>query len=401
MVLSQNCTCGEGYLSPLLLTPSPPPRRTPDPCIGRQKTDYDVVMRTRAVGIALCVVFTLASSGNFSTADTKAAGLCTVIGATKQIDLSVYQCSQTAIGKKAWKLNKSYISSPTLQQPLDRSSPPLEVGALLWSDEFMGASHTNPNDYYWSSNIGNYSQGSIVINSPDLAKLDGTNSGHVNLITKKINDPSHYHGFCAGGKFCQFESGRISTRNLVTLKYGYLEARIKMPVGEGNWPAFWLLRDGNYDPSNKTPGEIDVVEWYGHYPTKSWSTLHFDPLSATETSTSQGTVASNSTPLSDGFHTYGIAWLPDSITFYLDGKPVKTMSSSSIPTWPFNNFYYIILSSGVGPQPNTIYGGTWDGWQQSTLSIDWIREWKINNYGDVVKKTIQPMTPAQMLAQLK
>jgi len=358
-------------------------------------------VKPRVVGIALCVVISLAISENFSAAGTEAKGPCPVIGATQQSGLKVYQCSKTSLGKKAWMLNESYISPPTLQQPVDPNSSSLKLGPLLWSDEFMGVSQTSPNDSYWSSNIGNYSQSSIVINSPDLAKLDGTKSGHLNLITKKINDPSHYHGFCSGGKFCQFESGRISTRNLAIFKYGYLEARIKMPIGEGNWPAFWLLRDGNYDASNKTPGEIDVVEWYAHYPTKSWSTLHFDSLSSTDTSTSQGAVAASATPLSDGFHTYGMAWLPDSITFYLDGKPIKTMSSGSIPTWPFNNFYYIILSSGVGPQPNTIYGGTWDGWQQSTMSIDWIREWKINNYGEIVRKTIPPMTPAQMLAQLK
>ncbi len=162
-----------------------------------------------------------------------------------------------------------------------------------------------------------------------------------------------------------------------------------------------MLRDGNYDAKISTPGEIDITEWYGRYPTKSWSTLHFaaDP-SDSKTATSAGTVVAQAKPLSDDFHTYGLAWLPDSITFLLDGAPVKTFTAGEIKMWPFNNFFFFILNNHVAAQPNTIYGGTWDGWQESTMSVDWLRVWQLNGYGEVVKKTVPNMTPEQMLAQL-
>jgi beta-glucanase (GH16 family) len=129
--------------------------------------------------------------------------------------------------------------------------------------------------------------------------------------------------------------------------------------------------------------------------------LHFDADPADPKAVKkEGTSATNSKPLSDGFHTYGLAWLPNSITFLLDGVPVKTFTADQIKTWPFNHFFFFILNNHVAPQPNTIYGGTWDGWQESTMSVDWLRVWQLNGYGEVVKKTVPNMTPEQMLAQL-
>ena len=306
------------------------------------------------------------------------------------------------------------------------SSPKLAVGKLLWSDEFQGKASREPNPLFWTGNIGSYNYDAVTTHSPDLSLLDGSKQGILNIKTVKINDPSLYSGLCGGGKYCQFKSGEITTRNLLIFKYGYIEARIKMPTGEGNWSAFWMLPDGNYVPNNQKPGEIDIVEWYAHYPNKSWSTLHFEaagasaspsaqpspapcalasasitPNAISQSSTSIGTNGVSASRLSDGFHTYGIAWLPDSITFYLDGNALATYSATQITTWPFNNFFYLILNGGVGPQPNTIFGGTWDGWQQSTMSVDWVRDWQLNGYGQISKKTIPAMTPAQMLAQLK
>jgi hypothetical protein len=278
------------------------------------------------------------------------------------------------------------------------------IGKLVWSDEFLGKAGDQPNSITWSSNLGSYKSNSITIQSPELAKLDGSKSGLLNISVKKINDPSLYHGICGGGKLCQFQSGWVSTRNLLTFQYGYIESRVRMPKGEGNWPAMWFLRDGNYDSANPTPGEIDLFEWYGKYPKTTWSALHFsgitDPSSG-KLITSKTGAKSLESSLSEGFHVYGMAWLPSSITFYIDGKPFQRFKSDDITSWPFNNPYYLIFSTGVGPQPNTIYGGTWSGWQQSTMSVDWVRVWKIDGYGQVNKRAILPMTPDEMLQLLK
>ena len=337
---------------------------------------------------------------NSVAAESSQSG-CLKVGSTRTDSEFKYECKIVS-KKKRWVITKPNITTPVIIAQNGVSMPTLSVGPLLWSDEFTGKAGTNLDPSAWSSNLGNYSNTAITIHDPSLSTLDGTPRGILNIKTQKINDPSHYNGFCERGKFCQFKSGRISTRNLLTVRYGYIEARIKMPVGQGNWPAFWMLRDGNYNPKVSTPGEIDITEWYGRYPNKSWSTLHFaadpaDPKGAK----SVGASITNEKPLSDDFHTYAIAWLPNSITFLLDGVPVKTFTSDQIKRWPFNNFFFFILNGGVGPQPNTIYGGTWDGWQESTMSVDWLRVWQLNTYGEVVKKTVPNMTLDQMLAQLK
>jgi len=301
----------------------------------------------------------------------------------------------------ATAVKKVVIPPPVLVQ--SGLTTPLSIGSLVWSDEFLGRSGTLPDERFWSSNIGNYKTDSINIYSPSMSLLDGSKSGNVNISSNKINDPSLYHGLCGGGNFCQFISGEITTRNLLTFKYGYIEARMKMPQGVGNWPALWLLPDGNYQPKVSTPGEIDVTEWYGNFPNKAWSTLHFPATvisGGSETVTAITAATSSANALSDAFHVYGVAWLPSGISFFLDGKLIRTIDSNSVATWPFDNFFYLILSTGVGPQPNTIFGGTWDGWQSSTFSIDWIRDWKLNGYGEVVKKIVTPMTPDDMLKML-
>ena len=358
--------------------------------------------RTGVLSLIICS--TLACGlPSIATATEITDSSCTRIGSIKSDPNFKFQC--TAIGKKKlWKVIGPNITSPKLSKPKNANVvvPDLSIGQLLWSDEFTGKAGTELNPTAWSSNLGNYINPSITISDPSLSTLDGSPKGILNIKTKKINDPSHYNGFCSGGKFCQFKTGRISTRNLLTVQYGYIEARIKMPIGVGNWPAFWMLRDGNYNPKIATPGEIDITEWYGRYPTKSWSSLHF-PADPTDSKAvkSVTAVAENPKSLSDDFHTYGLAWLPNSITFLLDGVPVKTFTADQIKTWPFNNYFFFILNNHVAPQPNTIYGGTWDGWQESTMSVDWLRVWQLNSYGEVVKKKVPNMTPEQILAQLK
>ena len=358
--------------------------------------------RTTALS-SFIVLLLIVALPTLSVAVEKTQTPCSKVGSVRTDSDFRYKCKLIA-NKKLWVIDGPNIATPTVLKPSDAkfTVPDFTLGPLLWSDEFTGKAGIDLDPTVWSSNLGNYSNPSITTSDPSLSTLDGSPQGILNIKTKKINDPSLYNGMCGGGKFCQFKTGRISTRNLLIAKYGYIEARIKMPVGLGNWPAFWMLRDGNYDPKVSTPGEIDIVEWYGRYPTKSWSTLHFAADSTdSKSATSSGTVIAQVKPLSDDFHTYGLAWLPDSITFLLDGVPVQTYTAAQIKTWPFNNFFFFILNGGVGPQPNTIFGGTWDGWQESTMSVDWLRVWQLNGYGEVVKKTVPNMTPEQMLAQLK
>ena len=136
-----------------------------------------------------------------------------------------------------------------------------------------------------------------------------------------------------------------------TFTYGFVEARIWFP-GSGqtidNWPAFWT--DGQNWPND---GEIDIAEGLGsmtgnyHNSAGTWNSPEPD------TNISTG----------GSWHVYGVDWEPGSITWYIDGQVVHTLTSAttSITSSP----QYIIFNVGAGHTPAV---GT-------TMMVDWVREW--------------------------
>ena len=124
---------------------------------------------------------------------------CTKVGA-KQSDTNFqYQCKLVA-QKKKWVIVKPIITTPVIDNRSDVVMPSLSFGPLLWSDEFTGKAGSDLDPTAWASNLGNYSSTAITTNDPSLSTLDGSAQGILNIKTKKINDPSHYNGFCGGGK---------------------------------------------------------------------------------------------------------------------------------------------------------------------------------------------------------
>src|SRR5882672_1552319 len=156
----------------------------------------------------------------------------------------------------------------------------------------------------------------------------------------------------------QYTSGEINTAHSFSQTYGYFEMRAELPAGQGFWPAFWMLpADGSWPP------EIDTMEVLGNDPTKLYTTVHTNST-GTHTSSGQGTTVAN---MSTGFHTYGVDWEPDYVTFYFDGNQVyKTATPSDL-----NKPMYIIANLAVG--------GYWPGMVDGTtpfpaqMQIDYIR----------------------------
>ena len=306
--------------------------------------------------------------------------------------------AQSSIGIPPAKASMNQVHkvpAPVLGASSSGGQPNL-IGPLLWNDEFNRREHSEVDPTFWTPNIGTYSQSLPTINSPDLVNFDGSTEGHLLIKTKKIEFPSLYTGLCAGGRPCDFATGEISTRNKLIFRYGYLECRVKMPTGIGNFPALWMLPDGNYGQSSQiTPGEIDIFEWGGNNPSRVKSTLLFDSKRGPQGSNSQflSATGESRTPLSVDYHTIGMSWEPGSIGFYLDNVLEKSFHTTDADTWPFEQYFYLILNGNVAHQPNTDLGGTWDGWKFSILSIDWIRLWKFNGYGSVGIKS-NPTGPA-------
>ena len=156
----------------------------------------------------------------------------------------------------------------------------------------------------------------------------------------------------------EYTSGRIDTRNSLSFEYGKVEARMRLPEGEGVWPAFWLLSGNEVHTIDKEfsqqqendedfylrNGEIDIMEYYGNNPGQVEATVH-----------TYNDKTSNSVTVEDAtreFHTYGVEVTPDNITWTVDDEPYHTFvkKSNNPNDWPFgnNNQLYVILNLAMG-----------------------------------------------------
>lgn len=268
------------------------------------------------------------------------------------------------------------------------------VGSLLWSEEFKGASGGLVNSKIWTSRFCGHSSangGGTCHNSepqwytPDAVRLDGTTQGNV-VITTKRTTVAPAGATCMVGQ-CYYTSGRFDTQGKVSFKYGYIETRIQMPKGGANWPAFWMLGDKIVDEQWPVAGEIDIAEQGGHQPWRNSAAVHY------ATSYNPGECCGNhqyqvgdrvsNVDYSAGFHTYGLAWLPDRLEFYVDGVKFWTLTKTNLGNshWAFNDYFFIILNNATGA-----FGGDWSGWSQSQMTIDYVRAWKLDSQGAVIQR---------------
>jgi beta-glucanase (GH16 family) len=129
-------------------------------------------------------------------------------------------------------------------------------------------------------------------------------------------------------------------------RYGYFEARMKMPPGPGTWPAFWLAA---LKPANMKEGnvEIDVIEYYGQFTSAYQAVVH---VWYTDKSKIRGLNQKVDVPdgaLVEDFHTFGVDVSPQAIVFFRDGQPVWNH-----PTPPE-------LDGPLYPLVNLALGGGW------------------------------------------
>ena len=168
----------------------------------------------------------------------------------------------------------------------------------------------------------------------------------------------------------QYTSGRIITKGLFEQAYGRFEARIKMPWGQGIWPAFWLVGANVDNVGWPQCGEIDIMEYRGQEPTKILGTVHGPGYSG-------GAAISKSYSLvndrfDNDFHVFGIEWGPAYINFYVDNALYNQITPKDVTgEWVYNHPFYIILNLAVGgnfvgsPNSTTTF--------PQTMLVDYVR----------------------------
>jgi uncharacterized repeat protein (TIGR02543 family) len=280
--------------------------------------------------------------------------------------------------------------TPTVKTPMLAGH---KVGKLLWSDSFTGKAGGLIDQTTWTARYcghdANNGGGTCHNNEkqwyiPEAIRLDGSKQGNAVITSKKVTGTPANAGSCMNPP-CSFTSGRFDTQKKVSFKYGYIEARIKMPAGGGNWPAFWALGDSMSEVSWPRAGEIDIAEQGGNLPMRNSAAVHF---SVTEFGGGHRYIWGeevNQANYQTGFHTYGLAWQPGRLEFYVDRELFWTATPSNVQGyWPFDKPFFLILNNAV--QGSAGFGGSYSGWAESKTEIDYVRAWQLNGQGSVVKK---------------
>jgi beta-glucanase (GH16 family) len=229
---------------------------------------------------------------------------------------------------------------------------------LTWSDEFDGAAGP-PDPARWRLVDGHLGYNNeLEYYRPENAVLDGLGSL---VITARGDNAGQ---FDCKPRTCAATSARLYTEGLFTQKHGRFEARIKLPRGQGLWPAFWARRT---DP-DAGRGEIDVMEMIGQDPNAVHGSLHGGGFDTTDTFR-----LPKGQDFSDAFHVFAADWRPDQISFSVDGKVYATRRKKAAPPggWDFDRPFFLLLNLAVGgdwaeaPDASTLF--------PQQMSIDYVR----------------------------
>lgn len=167
-----------------------------------------------------------------------------------------------------------------------------------------------------------------------------------NLKISVVKDGSTYY------------SARLNTSNNFSRNwtYGIYEVTAKLPVGNGPWPAIWMMPN-NYGFHGQWPqcGEIDIMETSQYYRNSIIGTVHTESYNHTKNTQKSGRVYNLDVTQ---YHKYSIEWLPDSIKFFVDDtqyfvyRPANYLTSSSdeitVNEWPFDYSFHFIFNIAMG-----------------------------------------------------
>ncbi|OVE68210.1 glycoside hydrolase [Clostridium diolis] len=209
---------------------------------------------------------------------------------------------------------------------------------LAWSDEFNG---TNINTSNWKYETGGDGWGNNELeyytNRSENARIE---NGNLVIEARKEN----YNGM-------NYTSARLKSQGLKNWTYGKVEARMKLPAGQGVWPAFWMLGENISQVSWPKCGEIDIME---HINNESaiHGTIHWD--STGNNTHAQYGAASPNIDVTQ-YHVYSIEWDASSIKWFVDGTQYleANIANNINGTEEFHKPFFILFNLAVG--------GNWPG----------------------------------------
>jgi beta-glucanase (GH16 family) len=244
---------------------------------------------------------------------------------------------------------------------------------LVWSDEFQGKTESAaPDPRNWTYETGANGWGNHELEDYCAYGSD-----------KHPCDPSQPNVFVKDGILHivarrdghgHYTSARLKSQGLKSFQYGRIEARIKIPKGQGFWPAFWMLGDNVDQVQWPACGELDIMENIGKEP----GTIHGSIHGAGFTGEKIGLpYILPKGAFGDDFHIFGLIWSPGKIQYYVDSPEnvYATFTPRGLPkgaVWPFDEGRFFFLL-------NLAVGGDWPGPPDTTsrfpqeMLVDYVR----------------------------
>lgn len=246
---------------------------------------------------------------------------------------------------------------------------------LVWSQDFDGQIIDRN---VWNFEIGNgHSKGIPGWGNAELEYYTDGENAYIENGVLVIEARKEYRKDQFGEY--NYTSTRINTQGKFEIKYGKIEVRAKFPYGKGLWPAIWLLGSDIGKVGWPNCGEIDIVEFLGDNPKKVYGTVHGPGYSGGNGKS--GNYSTEGPNFTEDFHTFGVIWNDENISFYVDDKIYHTVSKSSILSrglnWVFDKPFFIIVNLAVG--------GYWPGYPDNTtkfpakMYVDYIKVWQKKN----------------------
>ena len=270
----------------------------------------------------------------------------------------------------------------------------------VWRDEFDGNSLDETKwDYYTSGwKDENQQVQNCYRNRPENVNVNG---GSLNLVG--LYKPGET---CTGNtKTGDFTSSFVQTKGKADFKYGYIEARIKMPKNKSTWPGFWMSPSDKKYGEWPNSGEIDIVETKGSNYKFAASDAHWRDKNTPTGQTGghrsrQGIIPSTKfdTHNTTEWHTYGVKWTEGKLEYFIDGElhhtitEFKNSNSTGNPNGPFDQNFFLRLNLAIG---GNYIDAPWNDAHNSvgaaedfpaTMSIDYVRVYEMRKPKEVEVK---------------
>lgn len=256
-----------------------------------------------------------------------------------------------------------------VRQAAQRRDPP--GWTLTWSDEFDQPDGSTPDPTKWGYDVGGGGWGNNELQTyTNRAKNAQIKRGKLVITAAREN----YTG--ADGIPRRYTSARLLSKAKFSQQYGRIEALIKIPHGQGIWPAFWMLGDNIGKVGWPKCGEIDIMENIGKEPAIVHGTIHGPGYSGADGIGAPHSLSSGR--FADSFHVFAVEWEEQVMRFYVDGQLYNTITPAKIPagnTWVYDHPFFLILNVAVG--------GNWPGDPDrttrfpQTMQVEYVRVYKL------------------------